>query len=505
MDRQDALHPNDAEYRYDANGNQTADLNKGIAWIRYNLLNFPEKIQFRNKTKNEYLYDASGVKHSAMYNYSTSTVLIPLGDTDPLKENNLPSTFQTDYCGNYVYEKSGSGNPVLKRINTPEGYIYGSAYGSTVNWNFWMHVYALKDHLGNTRKYLTSYYITSNTTKIYGASEQIDYYPFGMERCKANTINGYGPMAVYNSAANPYLYSGKEIDRLNGLNEYDFSARWLDNAVPGFTTSDPLVENHPWESPYSYCGANPVNRTDPTGLEWCRNSDKELPIWSKTYSQIVTYKYHNFTDQAETETGIWNYYQDGSSNFFPFSSNPAIVNGKKNFNFTTNLQYSNFTGGGDFGNASIANNSTEGGYSSDVNQAVREETKNLINTGLIKATYNVDVFKTNNPSNKTTVVTDLHKKQVSVSTNGLTIGNDGSVTFGDSFSVGKNIKTGDFILGITIPNGTNSNAGITINLDDRLVKGIAIGAAVVGGIVSSGVAPAAEVAAEVLTGGALAW
>jgi len=215
VDRQDALHPNDAEYRYDANGNQTADLNKGIAWIRYNLLNLPEKIQFRNKTKNEYLYDASGVKHSAMYNYSTSTVLIPLGDTDPLKENNLPSTFQTDYCGNYVYEKSGSGNPVLKRINTPEGYIYGSAYGSTVNWNFWMHVYALKDHLGNTRKYLTSYYITSNTTKIYGASEQIDYYPFGMERCKANTINGYGPMAVYNSAANPYLYSGKEIDRLN--------------------------------------------------------------------------------------------------------------------------------------------------------------------------------------------------------------------------------------------------------------------------------------------------
>jgi len=55
---------------------------------------------------------------------------------------------------------------------------------------------------------------------------------------------------------------------MNGLNENDFSARWLDNAVPGFTASDPLAERHPDESPYLYCGNNPVNRVDPTGMEW---------------------------------------------------------------------------------------------------------------------------------------------------------------------------------------------------------------------------------------------
>jgi uncharacterized protein with ATP-grasp and redox domains len=34
------------KYLYDANGNQFADFNKGIAWIKYNLLNLPQTIQF---------------------------------------------------------------------------------------------------------------------------------------------------------------------------------------------------------------------------------------------------------------------------------------------------------------------------------------------------------------------------------------------------------------------------------------------------------------------------
>jgi len=55
---------------------------------------------------------------------------------------------------------------------------------------------------------------------------------------------------------------------MNGLNQSDFSARWLDNTVPGFTSSDPLAERHPDESTYLYCGNNPVHRVDPTGMEW---------------------------------------------------------------------------------------------------------------------------------------------------------------------------------------------------------------------------------------------
>ena len=43
--------------------------------------------------------------------------------------------------------------------------------------------------------------------------------------------------------------------------------------MPGFTTPDPLAEMHPNESPYAYCGANPVNRIDPTGLEYGDEDD----------------------------------------------------------------------------------------------------------------------------------------------------------------------------------------------------------------------------------------
>ena len=78
------------------------------------------------------------------------------------------------------------------------------------------------------------------------------------------------------SRVNPYLYSGKEIDRMNGLNESDFSARWHDPAIPGFTTADPLGENHYNESPYLYCGNNPVNRVDPTGLDWLYGDGRHI-------------------------------------------------------------------------------------------------------------------------------------------------------------------------------------------------------------------------------------
>ena len=120
------------------------------------------------------------MKHTAKYNYSTSTSLIPLGGTT--QENTLASTFQTDYCGNYVYEKTGTATPVLKRILTPEGFVQTGGI-PIIYIGYWQYVYPLKDHLGNTRVTLTSYPLSSNTNKTYTASGQIDYYPFGMERC----------------------------------------------------------------------------------------------------------------------------------------------------------------------------------------------------------------------------------------------------------------------------------------------------------------------------------
>jgi RHS repeat-associated protein len=218
-------------------------------------------------------------------------------------ESTVASTFQTDYCVNYVYEKSGTAAPVLKRILTPQGYV--QTYGSIpINYlAYWSYVYPLKDHLGNTRVNLTSCYLGSNTNKTYSASGQIDYYPFGMERSAGGSFDtSGGPSAIYNSESNPYLFSGKEIDRLNGLNEYDFGARWDDPAVGGWPTVDPLAENNYSISPYAYCAGNPVNRFDPDGMDWYTSTDGKTVYWQKgndkvdgyTNSETYTQKVNNY-------------------------------------------------------------------------------------------------------------------------------------------------------------------------------------------------------------------
>ena len=45
---------------YDANGNMTRDLNKGISNITYNLLNLPGEITFSDGRKVKYIYTADG-------------------------------------------------------------------------------------------------------------------------------------------------------------------------------------------------------------------------------------------------------------------------------------------------------------------------------------------------------------------------------------------------------------------------------------------------------------
>jgi len=137
---------------------------------------------------------------------------------------------------------------------------------------YWTYTYFLKDHLGNTRVNINSDYLSKNTSKAYGASDQIDYYPFGMERSNTNQTSG-GP---FNSGTNPYLYNGKEIDRMNGLNENDYGERWYDAAIGRWGSMDPLAENTPGISPYAYCYDNPVRYNDPFGMDGEDTEQKDI-------------------------------------------------------------------------------------------------------------------------------------------------------------------------------------------------------------------------------------
>ena len=113
-------------------------------------------------------------------------------------------------------------------------------------WNYYV-----ADHLGSMRMVVGS----DNTVK-----ETINYYPFGSEMRMGD------PAQMAGEFLQPYRFTGKELDRVNGLDMYNFGARWYDVAgVPMWTSVDPLAEKYYHISPYAYCGGDPVNYVDPTG------------------------------------------------------------------------------------------------------------------------------------------------------------------------------------------------------------------------------------------------
>ena len=119
--------------------------------------------------------------------------------------------------------------------------------------------------MGNTRKVLSGNNLSnSNYATLYDGS-LIDYYPFGMEVTQVYDPNSEEYSASYMAGYNTsYLYNGKEIDRMHGLNMYDYGARWREI---GWLTIDPLCEKNYGISPYANCNNNPILLIDPNGLD----------------------------------------------------------------------------------------------------------------------------------------------------------------------------------------------------------------------------------------------
>jgi RHS repeat-associated protein len=67
-----------------------------------------------------------------------------------------------------------------------------------------------------------------------------------------------------------YKYNGKELDRIHGLDWYDYGARNYDAALPVWATVDPLAD-HPKQagmSPYSAFANNPIRYVSSTEIIW---------------------------------------------------------------------------------------------------------------------------------------------------------------------------------------------------------------------------------------------
>jgi len=232
------------EYTYDANGNLTRDSHKKIAKIQYNILNLPSALQFTEGHTSEYLYDAAGVKRKVKQVTTTENLLVPMGSMLPVPADKVAVTTQTDYCGNVIYE-----NGVLSRILVDGGYITMS--GTTPTYHYY-----IQDHQGNNR-------VVFNQS---GTVEQANhYYPFGM-------TFGEG----IDNSDDRYKYNGKELDRMHGLDLYDYGARHYDAAIGRWGVMDPLAERYYSISPYTYCAENPVLFIDPIGADIWSTNDPAL-------------------------------------------------------------------------------------------------------------------------------------------------------------------------------------------------------------------------------------
>ena len=178
----------------------------------------PRLVKFKDQSTITYTYAADGTKLRVEHKIGSSTT-------------------RTTYCSNVIYEDG-----TAKCLLTEEGYV---------SLDDREYHYYLKDHQGNNRVLVN---------KNGGVEEINHYYPFG---------------GVFASEENlqPYKYNGKELDAKKGLNWYDYGARQYDAALGIFTTVDPSSERYYSTSPYVYCGGDPINRIDPTGADWYKDSD----------------------------------------------------------------------------------------------------------------------------------------------------------------------------------------------------------------------------------------
>ena len=232
------------EYAYDANGNLTKDLNKGITDIQYNVLNLPSTVSFSDGSTITYTYGADGTKLRTVHKIGSTTTT-------------------TDYCGNVIYE-----NGTQKLLLTEEGYIN---LAGTQQYHYY-----LKDHQGNNRVVINR----SGTVE-----ETNHYYPFG---------------GVFATAGNtqPYKYNGKEFDTKKGLNWYDYGARHYDTALGRFTTNDRFAEKYYSMSPYQYGANSPVVNIDVNGdsIRICTETQSFGHTWISVGegSNMTVYSYGRY-------------------------------------------------------------------------------------------------------------------------------------------------------------------------------------------------------------------
>ena len=242
------------EYYYNANGALESDINRDIDLIQYDALGNTRCIYYFGQNQIEYIYAADGTKLRTIHRPASSSAL-----TDSI-----------DYIGNLILK---NGQPSMYLFEG--GYATFNANGAVNGWHYY-----IQDYMGNNRMVVNK----------NGTTEQVThYYPYG---------GVIGDIST-NENLQKYKFEGKELDRTFGLDNYDIHARQYFAMMPTWDRIDPLAENTPQFSPYSYCGGNPINFGDYNGMDWYgyKDSIEINGVMTETYS----IRYTEYTSQEELD------------------------------------------------------------------------------------------------------------------------------------------------------------------------------------------------------------
>ncbi len=314
------------EFLYDANGNMIADFDREIVSIRYNLLNLPDTIQFKNGNQIINRYAADGSKLRTDYFTLATPVVVPIG-------NVCKWEFQVDvvnqdtrmFVDNFEYTlwKDPDMDAIsLTRIGNSEGY---ATFGMNPKVSYY---YYRKDHLGNNREVWRA-----NDNKTL---QRMQYYPSGLPWGECE-----------NMGTQPYKYNGKEFIEMHGYDTYDYGWRGLYAATMRFDTMDPMAEKYYSVSPYAYCANNPINLIDPNGQEIRITTRYDKENDKIVYNYSVTGVVYNNSDNKNLDmnallNGITNQlnsvYTTSSNDYSTFmTSNLRIVSSVDDIKLTDNV------------------------------------------------------------------------------------------------------------------------------------------------------------------------
>ena len=132
--------------------------------------------------------------------------------------------------------------------------------------------------------------------------QRMEYYPSGLQLCN-NTTDSDKQMRRYN---------GKELDKMHGLNTYDYGARQYNPVTARWDRMDPLCEKYYGVSPYVYCKGNPMKFIDISGK---RPGDFFLSMDMAAFDFGLIYNNNSIIKNREYASSIFVIYKDGQKGY----------------------------------------------------------------------------------------------------------------------------------------------------------------------------------------------